>query len=251
MRTLLLTMTAAVALRAGDGALERMRNAKLNVAQRNDACFELLAQPSAELARTMREMLADEQVRQCAVKYLREAGAVEEIMTALKDANPEVRAAAVASLGSPLSPELAAMLARAARDENLLVAASAVEALSREPSPASQRMLLQLAARDTASGRMAFEKLIDAGHAGALPLAREWMSRDDVASRLAAIRGLGALGDRSDLEKLRAAALQTGKVSPNGRGFGLLPPIDLGRAAQTAILRIEGRELHAGHRTTE
>lgn len=247
MRTLWLTMAAAAALRADGGALERMRNAKLSVAQRNDACFELRAEKSTEVAGAMREMLADEQVRQCAVKFLREAGATEQIVTALHDANPEVRAAAVASIGSPVNPEFVPMLAEAARDGNLLVSVSAVEALSREPSDASRATMVRLAGMDTPSGKMAFEKLVSAGHAEALPLARQWMDRADVASRLAAIGGLGALGDRSDLEKLREAALHTGRVSPNGRGFGLLPPIDLGRAAQTAIVQIERREMHADH----
>jgi hypothetical protein len=57
------------------------------------------------------------------------------------------------------------------------------------------------------------------------------------------MRTLGVAGDRSDLPELRKLA-DSKEESPvqRSRGFGLMPPINLARAAQSAIAQIEARK---------
>jgi hypothetical protein len=53
---------------------------------------------------------------------------------------------------------------------------------------------------------------------------------------------IGATGDPSDLPALRKiAAANTETLSQRGRGFGFMPPINLGRSAQSAMAAIEAR----------
>jgi hypothetical protein len=59
---------------------------------------------------------------------------------------------------------------------------------------------------------------------------------------LVAITILGDMGDASDLPRLRELAMKSDPVYSRGRGFGFMPPIDLGRAARNAVGRIEARK---------
>jgi len=49
------------------------------------------------------------------------------------------------------------------------------------------------------------------------------------------------MGDASDLGKLREMAANARPMSQNGRGFGLMPGIDLGQVARNAVQQIERR----------
>ena len=74
-----------------------------------------------------------------------------------------------------------------------------------------------------------------------LPVARRMMATKDVPLRLAALRAIGDLGNSSDLPALRMLAAKAENATPGGRGFGLMPALDLSRAAQNAIHQIEQR----------
>ena len=55
-----------------------------------------------------------------------------------------------------------------------------------------------------------------------------------------ALRVIGASGDASDLPALRAiAAAGQENLTQRNRGFGLMPPVNLARAATGAIAAIE------------
>ena len=49
------------------------------------------------------------------------------------------------------------------------------------------------------------------------------------------------LGDTEDLPKLKELAAHSDPQYSRGRGFGFMPPIDVARAAQTAIDKITAR----------
>jgi hypothetical protein len=68
------------------------------------------------------------------------------------------------------------------------------------------------------------------------------MGARDVPLRLAALRAIGDLGDVSDLPGLMELAAKAESATSTGRGFGLVPALDLSRAAQNAILQIEARK---------
>ena len=57
---------------------------------------------------------------------------------------------------------------------------------------------------------------------------------------------IGDLGDQSDLPKLREMARKRETVESRGRGFGFMPAIDLGRAAQNAADKISAAEPRTG-----
>src|ERR1051326_6493692 len=121
---------ACVMLSAQDSPVSRMLDPKLNIAQRNDACFALRGARSPEVVAAMVRALESPLVRACAVRNLREAGAVDELKTALAGDDPEVRAASVRELGAFAKPELMNLLTRTARDPNLTVASNAFEGLT-------------------------------------------------------------------------------------------------------------------------
>jgi hypothetical protein len=67
------------------------------------------------------------------------------------------------------------------------------------------------------------------------------MATKDVPLRLAALRAIGDLGNSSDLPALHTLGAKAENATPAGRGFGLMPALDLSRAAQNAIRQIEQR----------
>src|SRR2546423_14437911 len=111
MRTGLI-LTLALPLIAGDFA-GRMLDAKLNQAQRNDACFAMRGDSSDEAIEANARGLRDPKVRSCAEENLRRAGAIETLKAALKEEDPEVRALAARVLGTFERPELAPLIAKA------------------------------------------------------------------------------------------------------------------------------------------
>ena len=90
--------------------LARMMDPSLNVAQRNNACFELRGSTDPQVVATMRKALNDTAVRACAGTNLRKAGAIDELKDALGDANFEVRALAARELGGFEKPDLLPLL---------------------------------------------------------------------------------------------------------------------------------------------
>jgi len=247
MKTAILLLSSAclsaacLTLNAQDSPVSRMLDPKLNIAQRNDACYELRGARSPEAIAALARALESPLVRSCAARNLREAGAVDELKTALAGDDPEVRAAAARELGAIAKPELMELLARTARDPNLIVASNAFEGLTFYQDRAVLPYLLDLAEGGGPVAAMALSRAVEFADPSVLPGARRMMATKDVPLRLAALRAIGDLGNSSDLPALRALAAKAENATAGGRGFGLMPALDLSRAAQNAIHQIEQR----------
>lgn len=229
-------------LLAGDAAVSRMLDDKLTVAQRNDACYELRGVKSPEVIAAMARALESPKVRTCAARSLREAGATGELKNALAESDPELRAVAARELGALARPELMELLAKTAHDPNLLVASNAFAGLSYYQDRSVLPHLLDLAERGGLVGAMALSRAVQFHDPSVLQVARTLLASKDVALRLGALRAIGDLGNETDLPALRPLAAKSEKVLPRGRGFGLVPALDLSRAAQNAIYQIENRK---------
>ena len=240
MKTLILIFGLA-SLHAQDSPVSRMLDEKRNVSQRNDACYELRGARSPEAITALARALESPVVRSCAARNLREVAAVEELKNALAGADPDVRAAAARELGSLARPELMEPLARAAQDPNLMVATNALEGLSHYQDPAVVPYLVKLAETGGLVAAMALSRVVQFRDPSVLAVSRRLMTSKDVPLRLAALRAIGDLGDASDLPALHALAAKAENAAPAGRGFGLVPSLDLSRAAQNAIRQINHR----------
>jgi HEAT repeat protein len=214
---------------------------ELTVAQRNHDCFAKRGQRSAEFVAEMRRAIDDPDVRACAARNLREAGAVEALLGALETGAPDTRVAASRELAALRDARGLAPLGRAALDPNTLVAASAIAALGDYQDRRALPYLLKAAESQTVAGLTALEQAARLKDPIVLPAARGVLETGDVAAQVVALSILGDLGDTSDLIRLREMAQHSEKVSVRGRGFGFMPAIDLARAAQAAIARIEAR----------
>ena len=222
--------------------LARMMDPSLNVAQRNNACFELRGSSDAEVISTMRKALNDTAVRACAGTNLRKAGAVAELKNALGDPDFEVRALAARELGGFEKPELLPLLTAAARDPQMLVGINAIQGLANYRDPVVLPYLLEIAQQGGLVGTAALDRAMAFKDARVLETARTMLGSKDVSDQLAAMRVIGAMGDKTDIPKLREIqAKETGMVSASGRGFGLIPAISLSRAAETTIEKIGER----------
>jgi HEAT repeat protein len=232
---------ACLAARAQDSTAARMLDPKLNVAQRNNACYELRGLPSPETIAALARALETPDVRSCAARNLREAVAVDELKIALVSSDPEVRAASARELGALGRPDLIVALAQAARDPNLIVATNGLEGLAQYQDPIVLPALLSLAEGGGPVAAMALSRAAQFDDPGVLAVARKVMTTRDVTLRLAALRAIGDFGDAADLPALRVLSAKAERATPSGRGFGLVPSIDLSRAAQNAIRQIESR----------
>ena len=239
---ILLWCTAAL---AADDPVSRMLDAKLTVAQRNNACFALRGNRSPEAIAALRGALASDVVRACAARDLREAGAVDELTNALTAAQPEVRAVAARELGGFERPELIPLLAEAARDPVALVATNAVMGLGLYHDRAVLPYLLDLAAGKGQASVAALSRAARFDEPATLATARKLLTGTDVAAKLVALVIVGDCGDASDLPRLGEIAARNESLTSRGRGFGLLPSLNLGRAAGNAIQAIEKRQ-HPG-----
>jgi len=219
----------------------RMLDEKLTVAQRNDACFALRGNRSHEVVAAMRGALASEVVRACGARNLREAGAVDELTSALSAPEPEVRAVAARELGSFERPELMAILVKAAHDPSMLVATNAVMGLGQYHDRAVLPYMLDLAAGGGAVGVSALSRAARFDGPATLPVARKLLSGNDPAAKLIALLIVGECGDAGDLPKLRELAAKSEPLGTRGRGFGLMPALDISRAAKSAIEGIQKR----------
>jgi HEAT repeat protein len=240
-----LILVCAGALAAATDPIGRMLDEKLTAAQRNNACFALRGDRSREAIAAMRGVLASDVVRACAARNLREAGAVDELVNALSAPEPETRAVAARELGSLARPELMDALVKAAHDPSVLVATNAVMGLGQYRDRAVLPRLLDLAAGGGAVGVAALSRAAEFDETATLPVARKLASGNDPAAKLIALPIVGDCGDASDLPKLREMAAKSQQVGVRGRGFGLMPALDISRAAKNAIEGIEKRQPHA------
>ncbi len=213
-------------------------------AQRVDAnaCFQARGKTDAATVETMTHALDDPELFTCAAMNLRLAGAVEPLRAALLHENPQVRAAAARELGSFQKVELLEPLTHAAEDENLLVATNALAGLCQYNDPAVTPYLARLAQKGGMIGDMAIDRLLQLDAAGALRVARALLGSSQVPDRLYAMRVIGAAGDASDLPALRKVASGGEEnLAQRNRGFGFMPPINLARAAKSAMAAIAAR----------
>jgi len=100
---------------ASDNAtLDKMLAPAANATMKNDACFELRGNKAPDVLVAMRKAMADQNLRSCATKNLRTAGAIDLLRDALKDEDPEIRAVAVLEVGMFSKTEDLPSLAEAA-----------------------------------------------------------------------------------------------------------------------------------------
>ena len=222
--------------------LARMQDSSLTVAQRNDACYALRGIDAPNAVSAMRRALNDQAVRACAGLNLRAVGAVPELKDALADPDPQVRGLAARELGAFEKPELLDLLAAAARDSQLIVAANAVEGIANYRDPVAIPYLLDIAKMGGIVGTAALNRALDFRDPRIPEIARRLLDYPDVSDKLAGMRALAQMGDSTDLPKLREIARnETEKFAAQNRGFGLMPAISLSKAAQTTIEAIEKR----------
>jgi len=221
--------------------IAKMQDPSLNVTQRNNACYELRGVNSPEAVKAMRQSLNDGKVRSCAGLNLRAVGAIEELKDALADENPETRALAARFLGSFEKPELLPLIARVARDEQLLVASNAMEGLANYRDPIVVPYLLDLAKSGGIVGAAALNRALQFNDPRVVGVARALVDQPDVSDRLAGMHALAIVGDASDLPKLQEIADEEKVAMAQNRGFGLMPPISLSKAAQTTMEAIQKR----------
>ncbi len=222
--------------------LDKMFDPKLNIAQRNDACYALRGVNTPDVLDAMRKAMRIDMLRSCAARNLQEIGAVDQLRDALNDEQPQVRATAVRLLGTFHTPELIDPLTQAAADPDLLVATNAVQSLSVYEGTTTVPQLQTIAKKGGLAGVMALDRLLEKNAAEALPVARGFLSIPDGSAQLTALRVLAKMGDATDLPALRKIAAVKHEITSHQRGFGLMPAIDLARVAQIAITEIEKRK---------
>jgi len=134
------------------------------------------------------------------------------------------------------------LLVKAAHDPNVLVATNAVMGLGQYHDRAVLPYLLDLGAGGGAVGVAALTRAAQFDEPATLPVARKLLSGNDAAGKLVALLIVGECGDAGDLPKLRELAAKSQPLGTRGRGFGLMPVLDVSRAAQNAIAGIEKRQ---------
>jgi HEAT repeat protein len=245
MKRFSLFLICAGTLAAAGDPVGRMLDEKLTPAQRNDACFALRGNRSREVIAALRGALASDTVRACAARNLREAGAVDELKNALSAPQPEVRSVAARELGAFERADLIEVLVKAAHDPSMLVATNAVMGLGQYHDPKVFPYLLDLSADGGPAAVAALSRAARFDEPATLPVARKLLAGNDVAAKLIALMIVGDCGDAADLPALREIASRNEPLSTRGRGFGLLPSLNMGRAAQNAIQAIEKRHAHS------
>jgi HEAT repeat protein len=221
--------------------IAKMQDPALTVAQRNNACYELRGVQAPEAVQAMRESLHDGKVRSCAGLNLRAVEAIDALKDALADESSDTRALAARLLGSFEKPELLPLIAAAARDPQLLVASNAIEGMANYHDPIVIPYLLDLAKSGGIVGAAALNRALQFQDARVVDVARGLLNQPDVSDRLAAMHALAMVGDASDLPQLEQIASTEKAAMAQNRGFGLMPPISLSKAAQTTIEAIQKR----------
>ena len=238
--TLILCVTG-LAFASSEETVGRLLNESLTTAQRNDACYDLRDNRSPEVNTAMRRVLSSEIVRACAARHLREAGAVEELKDALTEEDADIKIAALREMGILRHPDLIEVIAKAGLDINALVATNAVDALAQYNDRRVLPHLLTIAQAGKMAGATALARAAAFADPSVVQVARQYLAGDDVAAQVIAIRVLGDLGDKTDLLRLRPIAAHAESLPSQGRGFGMMPSIDLGKVAKNAIRQIETR----------
>jgi HEAT repeat protein len=236
-----LLCAGAAAGAATDDLITRMLDTRLTAAQRNNACFALRGNHSPAVIAGMREALSSTVLETCAGRSLREAGAVDELRKALHAAQPEERAVAARELGTFKRPDLIEPLAKATHDPNAVVALDAVGALGQYHDRAVLPHLLELVGTGGVVGVAALSRAAKFQDPAVLGAARATLGGKDIAIELIALHIIADRGDASDLPRLREMAAKSEPLQSRGRGFGLMPPIDLARAARAAMDAINHR----------
>ena len=212
-----------------------MFDPSLNPTQRISICHALRKGLSPE---TLEKALADPKLAQCAAAGLPAAA----FRRAMMSEEPWLRALAVRELGRFGKAEDLPGMVALTRDPNLLVMTSALQGLASYAGPEVVPYYEKMVAQPDAAGLMALQRLTERRHPLALQAARRFLAGTDVGGRLAALGALADLGDASDLPALRELAKEHEEMTAGGRGFGLMPSISLGRAAKTAVAKIETRK---------
>ncbi len=231
-----------------DEPMVRLLDERLNAAQRNDACYALRDDRTAEVNTAMRRAMMSDLVRACAARHLREAGAVDELKDALAQPDADLKIAALRELGQIRSPNLLPELAAAAKDENALVATNAVDAIAQVRDPQALPYLIAIAQGGQLAGATALARAAAYADPSVLEVARQYLAGDDVAAQVIAIRVLGDWGEASDLARLKPVAARGEALPSQGRGFGMMPAIDLSKVARNAMRQIEQRLNQIGAR---
>jgi hypothetical protein len=244
MKIWIFCLAPILAAAADSSATGQMFDHKLSPTRRVTVCFNLRGNTDEDVLRAMARALEDPDLMSCAATNLRIAGSIEPLQQALSSSqNEQVRATAARELGSFRKPELLEVLSSAANEENALVATNALAGLSQYDDPAVVPYLVALAKRGGMVGDMALERLSQLDPTASLSVARELLSSAQVPDKLYAMRAIGSFGDASDVAGLKKVAAENpDNLAQHGRGFGLMPPINLARAAQAAIAGIESRE---------
>ena len=226
---------AAIAL-----LIAAMMDDKASVAQRNDACYALRGQRSAEVVSALKIAiaLADKTIRACAARDLREAGAVDTLIEGLDTGDADTQMAAARELGELHDPRALETLGSVALSDNVLLASSAISALGGYEPKVALPYLLRVAGQGSVSGVTALEQAARSQDPAVLGVARRVLDKGDVAAQVVALAIIADLGDAGDLPKLRELAAHSDPVYSRGRGFGFMPPIDIARAAKTSIDKI-------------
>ncbi|MBZ5622734.1 MAG: HEAT repeat domain-containing protein [Acidobacteriia bacterium] len=242
MKSCILLFVSVLALAAEPPAAVRLFDAKLHPTQRANACFELRGKADLDTVGALGRAMEDPELLACAAENLRLAGAIDALKQALASPSAEVRAAAARVLGSFQKPELLASLNQAAQDENALVSTNALAGLSQYRDAAVVPYLAALSRKGGMTGDMALDRLAQIDPGAALQVARELLASSQIPDQLYGIRVIGATGNSSDLpalQKIFAGSRES--LAQRGRGFGLMPPINLSRAAEGAIAAIKER----------
>lgn len=211
-----------------------MLDAKLNATQRNTICHQLRSHVPVAV---LEAGLADPKLSRCAALALPAASFAK----ALTAEDSTLRALAARELGRLALPEYLSAIAPLVRDASLLVSTSAMEGLSHYQGLAVEAVYAAMLQQADGTGIMALQRLAPLRHPAALPAARRFLAQPDVGGRLAALSVLADLGEAADLPALREVAKEHEEFTAGGRGFGLMPSISLGKAAKTAMAKLEAR----------
>ncbi len=241
MKYTLFLLSSSLLAAGVEETVGRLLDEKLTTAQRNDACYDLRDNRSPEVNTAMRRVLSSELVRACAARHLRVAGAIDELKDALGQDDADIKIAALREMGILRRPELVEAIAKAALHENPLVATNAVDALAQYQDARVLPHLIAIAKAGRMAGATALARAAAYKDPSVLAVARQYLAAEDVAAQVIAIRVLGEQGGTSDLALLRPIAAHAEVLPSQGRGFGLMPSIDLGQVAKNAIMQIEGR----------
>ncbi|MBI3667996.1 MAG: HEAT repeat domain-containing protein [Acidobacteria bacterium] len=223
----------------------RMKDRAATAAQRNDACRQL---QGSKAVPHLEEALEDGVVRSCAAIQLRRAGAVDSLLRALNHPLTEVRARVIYELGQMKDPRAVSGLIAAAKDNEPVVSSGAVHALLQFDDPRVLPALLEVASRQGLSSLLAVNSLSRFQDPAVMPVLYKLLESPDPLLRVAAIGALGELGDGETAKKLAPLLKEQAEWRPApGQGIGMFPAINLARAAQVAINRIQAREQEAAH----